>query len=192
MALLSVFSHRLSLAGGAFALRKLKLYIAASLDGYIAGPNGEIDWLEVDGGLDYGYAEFYESIDTTLMGNSTYRVTLSVPEFPYPDKTNYVFTRGAPPPDTEHVRFVSGDIAGFARSLKEQAGKAIWLVGGGQVNTVMLNAGLIDEVVLTSFPLVLGGGIPLFAPRASRARFETIGCETYETGLVQWRMVKSR
>ena len=173
-------------------MRRLKLYTAASLDGYIAGPNGEIDWLDVGGGLDYGYAEFYDSIDTTLMGNSTYRVTLGVPDFPYPDKTNYVLTHGAPSPDTEHVRFVSGDIAGFVRSLKEKAGRAIWLVGGGQVNTVMLNAGLIDDVILTSFPLVLGDGIPLFAPGAARAGFETTGCEAYDTGLVQWRMVKRR
>ena len=173
-------------------MRELKLYIAASLDGYIAGPNGEIDWLEGAGELDYGYGEFYESIDTTLMGRATYQVTLSVPEFPYPDKTNYVLTRSAPPPDTGHVRFVSGDIAGFARSLKDQAGESIWLVGGGQVNTIMLNAGLIDEIILTSFPVVLGDGIPLFAPGASRAGFETVGCEAFETGLVQWRMVKSR
>ena len=173
-------------------MRRLKLYTAASLDGYIAGPNGEIDWLDVDGGLDYGYAELYQSIDTTLMGSSTYRVALGAPEFPYPDKTNYVFTREAPPPDTEHVRFVSGDIAGFVRSLKREAGRAIWLVGGGQVNTVMLNAGLIDDVILTSFPLVLGDGIPLFAQGAARAGFETTGCEAYETGLVQWRMAKRR
>ena len=173
-------------------MRRLKLYTAASLDGYIAGPNGEIDWLDVGGDLDYGYAEFYESIDTTLMGSLTYRVALSVPDFPYPDKTNYVFTRSPSQPDTEHVRFISGDIAGFVRSLKEQTGEGIWLVGGGQINTAMLNAGLIDEVVLTSFPVVLGHGIPLFAPGAARSRFETTGCETYETGLVQWRMVKTR
>ena len=170
-------------------MRKLKLYAAASLDGFIAGPRGEIDWLDVAG--DYGYAEFYESIDTTLMGSLTYRVALSVPEFPYPDKTNYVFTRSPSQPDTEHVRFVSGDISGFVRSLKEEPGEGIWLVGGGQINTVMLNAGLIDEVSLTLFPLVLGHGIPLFAPGAALSRFETVGCETYETGLVQWRMVKT-
>ena len=90
------------------------------------------------------------------------------------------------------MRFVSGDIAGFVRSLKEQTGGAIWLVGGGQINTAMLNAGLIDDLVLTSFPVVLGDGIPLFAPGAAHARFETTGCEAYETGLVQWRMVKRR
>lgn len=172
-------------------IRLLKLYIAASLDGYIAGHEGEIDWLDAGGDLDYGYQEFYESVDTTLMGNSTYPLTLTVDEFPYKKKTNYVFTRGTPPADTEYVRFVSGDISAFVRSLKEAPGEDIWLVGGGQINTVMLNDGLIDEIILTVFPLVLGKGIPLFAPGAARSGFETVGCETYETGLIQWRMVKA-
>ena len=171
-------------------VRKLKLYIATTLDGYIAGPNGEIDWLKAGRDLDYGYKKFYASIDTTLMGNSTYRLTLTVPKFPYSDKTNYVFTRGAPPPDTSQVRFTSGDIAASVRSLKKESGKDIWLVGGGQVNTVMLNEGLIDEMILTIFPLALGEGIPLFAPGATRSSFKTVGCETYETGLIQWRLVR--
>ena len=171
-------------------MRKLKLYIATSLDGYIAGPNGELDWLEAGGGLDYGYDDFYASIDTTLMGNATYQVTLTVGTFPYPEKTNYVFTRSAPPPDTAHVRFISGDIAAFVRALKEAPGRDIWLVGGGQINTTMLNAGLIDELILTVFPVVLGRGIPLFVPGATRSDFRTMGCETYETGLIQWRLVK--
>ena len=172
--------------------RKLKLYIAASMDGYIAGPDGEIDWLEVGGKLDYGYHHFYSSIDTTVMGSSTYKLTLTVEEFPYADKANYVFTRGAPPPDTANVRFVSGDIVSFVESLRGLPGKDIWLVGGGQINTVMLNAGLIDEIILTVFPLVLGDGIPLFAPGARRTRFRTTGCESYETGLVQWRMTRTQ
>ena len=176
-------------------LRKLKLFIATTLDGYIAGPDGDMDWLEAGADLDYGYKEFYTSIDTTLMGNATYRLTLTVPRFPYPDKTNYVFTRGAPPPDTSNVRFVSGDIAAFARSLKQESGMQhsgndIWLVGGGQVNTVMLNEGLVDEMILTIFPLVIGDGILLFAPGATRSLFKTVGCETYSTGLIQWRLVR--
>ena len=117
-------------------------------------------------------------------------MTLTVDTFPYPEKTNYVFTRGAPPPDTPYVRFIAGDIAASVRVLKDQPGKDIWLVGGGQVNTVMLNAGLIDELILTVFPLALGRGIPLFAPGATRSGFKTVGCETYETGLIQWRLVK--
>ena len=171
-------------------MRKLRLYIATSLDGFIAGPNGELDWLEVGGESDYGYAEFYASVDATIMGNSTYQVALSVPSFPYPEKTNYVFTRGTPPANTPHVRFVSGDIAAAVRALKEQPGRDIWLVGGGQVNTVMLNAGLIDDAIVTMFPTVLGSGIPLFAPGADRTLFKTVGCQAYETGLIQWHMEK--
>ncbi|MAG35723.1 MAG: riboflavin biosynthesis protein RibD [Dehalococcoidia bacterium] len=171
-------------------MRKLKLYIATSLDGYIAGPKGEIDWLEAGGDLDYAYHDFYASIDTSLMGNDTYRLTLTIGTFPYPEKTNYVFTRDAPPSDTPHVRFISGDIAAFVRALKDDPGEDIWLVGGGQINTVMLNARLIDELILTVFPVVLGAGIPLFAPGAVHSGFKTVGCGTYETGLIQWHLVK--
>ena len=171
-------------------MRKVKLFIATTLDGYIAGPNGEIDWLQAGVGHDYGYERFYASIDTTLMGNSTYQLTLTAPKFPYPDKSNYVFTRGTPPPDTSDVRFVSGDIAAFVRSLKQESGKDVWLVGGGQVSTVMLNQGLIDEMIMTIFPLVLGEGIPLFAPGATHSQFKTVGCQSHETGLIQWRLVR--
>ena len=157
-------------------MRQLQLYIATSLDGYIAGPNGEIDWLDVAGDLDYGYRDFYDSIDTTLMGRATYEITQTIEEFPYPDKTNYVFTRNPNLLDTEHVRFISGDIAAFVRTLKEQEGKDIWLIGGGQINTIMLNADLVDGIILTVFPIVLGDGIPLFAPGARRAAFKTIDC----------------
>ena len=76
-------------------------------------------------------------------------------------------------------------MAAFVCSLKQESGKDIWLVGGGQVNTVMLNAGLVDEMILTIFPLTLGEGIPLFAPGATRSLFKTVSCQTYKTGLIQ-------
>ena len=172
-------------------MRKVKLYTAASLDGLIAGPNGELDWLGAAGGADdYGYQEFYDSIDTTLMGHATYKVTVGFGDLPSRDKANYVFTRGPLPAPSEHGEFISGDITGFVRSLRERPGRDIWLVGGGQINTVLLNAGLIDEMVLTLFPTTLGGGTPLFAPGANRARFTTVSCRSYPGGVIQWHVAR--
>jgi dihydrofolate reductase len=185
-------------------MRKLKLYSAMSLDGFIAGPNGEIGWLDEPGrdgandepaaqgssGEDYGYQEFYDSVDTTLMGMETYRLISNFDEFPYENKTNFVFTRSQRP-HAQYVSFVSDDIAGFTRGLKEQPGRDIWLVGGGQVSAVMLNEGLIDEMILTVFPLVIGNGIPVFAPSALLHRLSTVSCETYDSGLIQWRLINS-
>jgi dihydrofolate reductase len=151
-------------------MRKLTLYTAASLDGLIAGPNGELDWLdEIDGSDDYGFAAFLDTIDTTLSGTATYQIAADFTDDPYPGKTNYVFTRTSPPPaDTNVWHFVKGDIVAFTRGLKAQEGAGIWLVGGGQINTVMLKAGLIDEIIVTLVPIVLGDGIPLFAPARRR------------------------
>ena len=106
-------------------MRKLKLHITTSLDSYIAGPNGEIDWLDVEGGLDYGYKGFYGSIDTTLMGNSTYSPTVYRVSLPGKDQLR-LHERRALPPDTSHVRFVSGDIAAFVRSLKQEPRISGW------------------------------------------------------------------
>ena len=124
-------------------MRKLKLYIATSLDGYIAGPDGELEWLEAGGGLDYGYDDFYESIDTTLMGNATYQVTLTVDTFPYPEKTNYVFTRSTPP-DTDHVRFISGDIAGICARTQgcRRARTSGWLAAARSIRSCSTPASL--------------------------------------------------
>ncbi len=167
-------------------MRKIILFIASSLDGYIADPAGQIDWLFTD--QDYGYSDFYNSIDTTISGYKTYKSSLSFSSFPYSDKTNYVFTRDSRRRDTEQVRFISGDIAQFTRELKRQAGGDIWLVGGDEINTLMLNAGLIDEVVLSIHPVVVGRGIPLFAAAANCTQFATANTTTFDTGLMQIRL----
>ena len=183
-------------------MRKLTLYTAATLDGFIAGPNGELEWLEQpateaehpagdESQSDYGFSALMESIDITLQGTTTYELAAGFTDDPYPGKTNYVFTRKSPtPPDTDIWRFITGDIVAFVQDLKKQPGAGIWLVGGGQINTIMLNAGLIDDMVVTYVPIVLGRGIPLFAPGADQTTFTTTSAESFESGLVQWTMSK--
>jgi dihydrofolate reductase len=174
-------------------MRKVILYIAASLDNYIARPDGNVDWLhDPENTLqdeDYGYKEFYESIDTTLMGYNTYREIegFDVP-FPYPDKTNYVFTRSPDHRDTEFVKFISGNIMDFVRDLKAKEGTDIWLIGGGQINTLMLNNQLIDKMILTLIPIVLGTGIPLFPGNSSEIKFRRTSGKCFENGVVQWTL----
>lgn len=127
------------------------------------------------------------STDTTLMGHSTYK---PIPDFdipfPYPDKINYVFSRSKHP-DTEHVRFVQQNVAAFTTQLKQQPGQQIWLIGGGQLNTLLLNAGLIDEIILTLLPTLLGGGIPLLAQGAQEQQLQLLGSKCYSNGFVQIR-----
>jgi len=176
-------------------MRQVILYIAASLDNYIARPDGNVDWLSSPEFLipdeDYGYNEFYASIGTTLMGNSTYRFILDqdVP-FPYPDKKNYVFSRSANNRDTEFVRFISHDPVDFVRQLKLDNGKDIWLVGGGQINTILLNSDLIDKMILTLFPLTLGEGIPLFHGKYKEVKFNLEASKSYQSGIVQLNLQK--
>ena len=171
-------------------MRKVILYIAASIDGFIARENGEIDWLENPNyhieGESFGYDEFYDSIDTTLMGNQTYRQVLGfdVP-FPYPDKTNYVFSRSKSGHD-EHVQFINSDIPDLIAALKKEEGRDIWLVGGSQINGPLLSQGLIDKIILTLIPVTLGTGIPLFSGSGQiDNHFRLEDSKTYKNGFVQ-------
>ena len=164
-------------------MRKVKLFIATSLDGFIADKNGGIDWLFTD--QDYGYADFYASIDTTLTGYKTYEDILGFGEFPYPGKTNYVFSRQHQQAGHNPVTFIATDIAGFVRQLKQQPGQDIWLVGGGQINEVLLQAGLIDVLIVSIHPVVLGEGRPLFAGHAGMQDFKLMASKDFESGLVQ-------
>lgn len=171
-------------------MRQVILYIAASMDNYIAKSDGDTYWLhdpEFDSkDEDYGYNALMKSIDTTLMGNATYEVVMGfdVP-FPYPDTINYVFSRKNGAQETEHVKFVSEDPVSFVQQLKKNQGKDIWLIGGGQINTLLLNANLVDRVILTIAPLTLGEGIPLFASGLGFHKFKVEETKSYSSGLVQ-------
>lgn len=141
---------------------KLALYIAASLDGFIAGEGERLDWLDrVEGQGDNGYEVFYSGVDIVLMGRKTYDWIMSHAEFPYTGKVCFVFSH-TPRENTKDVTFISEDPAEFVSRLKAQPEKRIWLVGGGRLFHTLLEAELVDEVILTIAPVVLGKGIPLF------------------------------
>jgi dihydrofolate reductase len=165
-------------------MRQVRLFIATSLDGFIASPDGGVDWLFTDG--DYGYTDFYASIDTTLMGFKTYEKMLGFGTgFHYPDKTNYVFSRSHRRSDEHPVTFVSTDPAAFVSDLKQKGGTDIFLVGGGEINTILLDAGLIDQMDLFVHPIIIGEGIPLFAGTAKTQQFKLTGTKAFESGLTQ-------
>ncbi|MEL7005334.1 MAG: dihydrofolate reductase family protein [Bacteroidota bacterium] len=170
-------------------MRKVILYIAASLDNFIAREDGAVDWLEDIPNpqkSDFGYGDFYSSINTTSMGNNTYKQVLEfgVP-FPYIGKTNYVFTKSQIVQKHDFVTFINDDPVDFVDKLKEKEGKNIWLIGGGVINSLLLNAGLIDKMIITMFPTILGQGIPMFSNDVKEVQFNLSRCETLYNGLIQ-------
>lgn len=148
-------------------MRKVILYIAASLDGKIARPNGGLDWLpdpadEKYKHEDYGYDELLNSVDTTLMGYKTYEVCRSFGEWAYKNQLTYVFSRNPEREMVPEAQLVTEDPVEFTRKLKQQEGKNIWLIGGGEIIKLLHDAGLIDEYILAYVPVILGEGIELF------------------------------
>jgi dihydrofolate reductase len=144
--------------------RKLVIFIATSLDGYIAREDDSLDWLfNVEGEGDNGYSKFYETVDTILLGRRTYDwiIQHEKGDFPYKNKACYVFSR-TPNRDNNYVKFVNEDIVGFINKLKSEEGKNIWLVGGGELIHPFVKEKLIDELIITVAPIVIGKGIPLF------------------------------
>ena len=144
--------------------RKLVLYIASSLDGYIATEEHSLDWLfAVEGEGDNGISKFYETVDSLLMGRVTYDWIMDYEkgEFPYKGKECYVFSKSRKE-ENEYVTFVNEDIPQFTKNLKNKNGKTIWLVGGGNLLDTFMKEKLVDEIIVTIAPVLIGSGIPLF------------------------------
>ncbi|WP_236975981.1 dihydrofolate reductase family protein [Membranihabitans maritimus] len=172
------------------AKRKIILYTAVSLDGFIAREDGSYDWLHDDdyaeGKEDYGYDKFLKNIDTILMGFNTYKDIMTQGEvFPYHRTQNYVFTRRKNIPDDPHVEFVSDEIVEFITELKNSQGKDIWLVGGGQINSILTKHKLVDEFILTYIPITLGKGIRIFHGESFDNRYKLNDAVVYPNGFVQ-------
>ena len=164
-------------------MRQVILFIATSLDGFIARPDGGIDWLFTD--RDYGYAAFYEGVDAVILGRKTYEQVLTFGEFPYSGKECYVFTRTPVKGRDDRVVFVDQDPAVLIGRLRERPGRNIWLVGGAALAREFAVRDLIDEYIISVHPLILGSGIPLCKEPYPPARLTLVDCTTFPSGLVQ-------
>ena len=169
-------------------MKKIKLYIAASIDGFIARNNGDLDWLTeypINSETNYGYDDFFESIDTVIMGGRTYRDILCMDVlWPYKDKTTYVFTRN-PLSEKENVHFITDNILDAIFKLRKQEGKDIWLVGGGELTTILLNQDFVDEMIITCIPVIIGNGIPLFPNNPKESKWNLQNNIQYKNGVTQ-------
>ncbi len=140
------------------------MYIAASLDGYIATEDDSLEWLfKTEGEGDNGYSDFYNTVDTILIGRRTYDWIIEVEKgnFPYKDKECYVFSNSQKGKN-ENVEFVNKDVVEFTNELKRRNGENIWLVGGGNLLHSFIKERLVDEFIVTVAPTLIGSGIPLF------------------------------
>ena len=153
-------------------------YVAASLDGYIATPEGGIDWLKpYEGtGEDYGYGEFYASVEAVLLGRATYEQSLQFPEWPYAGKPYWVFSRA------------TGNTPGSVIAEMQARGlRRAWLVGGGKLAAAFRAERLISEHIVSIVPVLLGRGIPMFDGPGGKETLRLKTSRAYPSGIVQLR-----
>lgn len=166
------------------------LYIATSLDGFIADEDGGVGWLErFEGGdEDYGYGVLLARVGTAIMGGRTYRQVLGFGPWPYAALTTYVVTRQTlVDPPAPSVRAFRGDVRDLVDRIRAESGEDIWLVGGADLVAQFANEHLIDEYILFVMPLLLGGGIPLFRDLQTDTLLELDRVVSYPSGVVELR-----
>jgi dihydrofolate reductase len=168
--------------------RKVIVHIATSADGYIARPDGDIEWLTsrpAPKGF-YGMDAFTKTVDATVMGRKTYEAGLAMGATFDANKPTIVFSRSKPPAKLPvGVEFVNEPIEPFVRRLRERPGKNIWLMGGGELIASFLDAHAIDEFVVSIVPIFIGDGIPLIARRYLDVELELESVTPFDDGLVQ-------
>lgn len=163
-------------------MRKIILNLAVSLDGFIEGPNGEYDWCLDD--QDYGLTDFFDQIDTLLMGRKTYETLRSQGLDHFAEKSKYIVSTKLTevrPGET----ILTGDFLEEIRKMKAAPGKDIWLFGGAHLTNALFKERLINEFQLSIHPLLLGDGTRLFRKMDTRMPMELTDCKKYDSGLVQ-------
>lgn len=175
--------------------RKIIVYIATSADGYIARPDGDVEWLNRrPRTVDYVMREFFATIDTILWGRKTYDWVLDYQRTRGKTKgvfdaklANYVFSRKPPKRVAPGAEFVSEPVKVFARRLRATPGKNVWMMGGGELIASFLDAGEIDEFDIHVIPVFIGEGIPLVAPRHRDIPLRLRSSRKYPDGVVRLR-----
>jgi dihydrofolate reductase len=165
-------------------MRRIRYQVATSLDGYIAGPKGEADWIIMDPDIDF--RALYAQFDTVLIGRRTFEVMARGKKkaSAMPGMKTFVFSRTLRQRDYPKVTLVAENAEETVSALRAESGKDIWLFGGGLLFRNLLDAGLVDTVEVAVIPVLLGGGIPLFPPPAKAAKLKLTAHRVYKTGIV--------
>jgi len=164
-------------------MRRVRYRVAASLDGYIAGPNGEVDWIVPDPSIDF--TSVYAGFDTVLLGRHTYELTQQPGAPPWPAGWRiYVVSRTLSDAQPSGVTVVGTDVETTVAALRAESGRDIWLFGGGQLFASLLAAGLVDRIEVAVMPVILGHGIPLVASDAPCSRLLLTSSDVHPGGIV--------
>jgi dihydrofolate reductase len=163
-------------------MRRVRYIVAASLDGFIAGPNGEADWIPVNPDADF--AGLFEQFDTILVGRRTFETMAKAGRVTMPGMKTLVFSRTLEPRRYPKVTIVNDRPEEILPGLRANSGKDIWLFGGGSLFRSLADAGLVDTVEVAVVPVLLGEGIPLLPGPANRIGLSLTGHKVYRNGTV--------
>lgn len=173
--------------------RKVILYIAMSLDGYIAKPNNDLSFLNLvqKEGEDYGYAAFINTVDTVILGRKTYDwIMTQVPIFPHANNETYIITR-TPKTSIGNINYYTGNLNELVINLKSKIGKNIFVDGGAEIVNEFLKENLIDEFIISIIPILLGNGTQLFKNKYADLNLKLVSTKQFEKGLVQLHYQKT-